>query len=321
MTKTYQKIACLFPGQGAQYVGMASDFCSNFSAARLTFEEADFILKRSLSSVTFNGPEESLTTTRNSQPAIYVASIAIFRVLQELFDINPYLCAGLSLGEYSALTAGGWLPFLQALPLVQLRGDLMNAACETTQGTMAVVMGLEGEKVAEIVDSLNLPNELWVANYNCPGQVVISGTMPAIEAAKAALKEGGAKRVLPLQVHGAFHSGLMASAEELLTPAIQKAPFIQGESALVMNVTGDLVHDLGALRHNLGKQVTQSVRWEQGIRRMEDEGVDLYLEIGPGTTLAGMNKRIGVNAPTVSIGAVKDLEQISKLLKEGESER
>lgn len=321
MTKSYQRIACLFPGQGAQYVGMASDFYSNFSAARLTFEEADALLSRPLSSVILHGPEDSLTTTRNSQPAIYVASMAIYRVIQELFEIKPFLCAGLSLGEYTALTAGGWLPFLKTLPLVQMRGDFMNEACEATKGTMAVVMGLEGEKVEEIVRALNMPDELWIANYNCPGQVVVSGTMKAIEAVTAASKEGGAKRVLPLSVHGAFHSGLMDLAEKKLSPYINKAPFIQGESALVMNVPGDFVSDLTQLRHNLSRQVTQSVRWEQGIRQMENEKVDLYIEIGPGTTLSGMNKRIGVTAPTVSIGSVKDLDLLSKMMKEGDCTR
>jgi [acyl-carrier-protein] S-malonyltransferase len=321
MTKFYKRIACLFPGQGAQYVGMASDFCSNFSAARLTFEEADTLLDRPLSSVILNGPEDSLTETRNSQPAIYVASMAIFRVIQELFEIKPYLCAGLSLGEYTALTAGGWLSFLKTLPLVQMRGDFMNEACEATKGTMAVVMGLEGEKVEEIVHALNMPHELWIANYNCPGQVVISGTAKAIDAATAAAKAGGAKRVLPLQVHGAFHSGLMHLAENKLSPYIKNAFFLQGESALVMNVPGDFVSDLTQLRHNLTKQVTHSVRWEQGIRRMEDDHVDLYVEIGPGTTLSGMNKRIGVKAPTVSIGTVKDLDQLSKMIREGDHAR
>lgn len=318
MKKTFQRIALLFPGQGAQYVGMGQDFVQNFSAARLAFEEADDLLKRSLSKIVLQGPENLLTETRNSQTGIYVTSIAILRVIQELYEIKPFVCAGLSLGEYTALTAAEWLPFRQGLPLVQHRGEFMNEACESTTGTMAVVMGLDAPVVEEIVREVNLPNDLWVANFNCPGQVVLSGTLKGIEAGTAAAKARHAKRILPLQVHGAFHSGLMQQAKEKLTPYIQETPIVKGSSQLIMNVSGDFVSEVGKVRQNLIEQVTHSVRWEQGIRAMEQQHVDLFIEFGPGKTLSGMNKRIGVKAPTISIEKVEDLAQLSELEKKGE---
>lgn len=311
MKKKHQKIALIFPGQGAQYPGMAKDFFKEFSAARLTFEEADDLLERRLSDIIFNGPESELTQTRNSQTGIYVASIAIFRVIKELFEIEPFVCAGLSLGEYVALTAGEYLRFQQCLPLVQTRGDLMNKACEETKGEMAVVLGLKADEVEQALKSVHLPNDLWIANYNCPGQIVLAGTLKGIEAGKAAVLAKGAKRVLPLQVHGAFHSGLMKSAEKRLSEPLIHAPLKKGSSALVMNVPGNFVSDVEQIREHLIQQVTHSVRWEQGIRAMDEAGVDLYLELGPGKTLAGMNKRIGVKAPTISVEKIEDLKAVT----------
>jgi [acyl-carrier-protein] S-malonyltransferase len=316
--KKFQRIAFLFPGQGSQYSGMAQDFIHNFSAARLTFEEADDLLKRPLSTIILHGPEKELTETKNSQTGIYVASIAMLRVVQELYDFKPYVCAGLSLGEYTALTAAEWLPFRQTLPLVQYRGEFMNEACQTTQGAMAVIMGLEGKVVEEILQEGNLPHDLWVANFNCPGQVVISGTLKGIEAGIAAAKAHNAKRILPLQVQGAFHSGLMQGAKEKLAPYLQKAPVIKGSAQLVMNVPGDFVSDIEKVRHYLIEQFTHSVRWEHGIRAMDHHHIDLYIEFGPGKTLAGMNKRIGVRAPMISIEKIEDLDQLSQMEKKGE---
>lgn len=318
MNKKFQRIAFLFPGQGAQYPGMAQDFVSEFSAARLTFEEADHLLQRSLSSIILQGPEEVLTQTKNSQVGIYVTSIAILRVVLELYELQPFVCAGLSLGEYTALTAAEWLPFRQALPLVQHRGQFMNEACEATKGTMAVVMGLEPSIVEEMVHEINLPHDLWIANYNCPGQIVLSGTAKGIEAGSEAAKARGAKRVLPLQVHGAFHSGLMQMAEKKLAPYIQQAPIVKGTAQLAMNVPGGIVREVDLARRYLIEQVTHPVRWEQDIQAMEMQEVDLYIEFGPGKTLTGMNKRIGVKAPTINIEKIEDLKQLADLEKAGE---
>ncbi|WP_042280288.1 ACP S-malonyltransferase [Candidatus Protochlamydia sp. R18] len=313
--KIYKRISFLFPGQGAQYPGMAKDFVNQFSLAQLVFEEADDILKRSLSNVVFNGSEEELTLTKNSQLGIYVSSIAILRVVSELYNLKPFVCSGLSLGEYTALTASEILPYQETLSLVQYRSEYMHEACEETKGSMIVVIGLENSVVEEMVNKLNLANDLWIANFNCPGQVVLSGTSLGIEAGGAAAKKYGAKRVLPLQVAGAFHSGLMQVAENRLNPFISSTPFQKGSSQLVMNVSGDFVDDLELVRTHLIKQVTHSVRWEQGIRAIESQDVDLFIEFGPGKTLNGLNKRIGVKAPTLSIEKVEDLALLDHIIQ------
>lgn len=308
---SYKKIALIYPGQGAQYPGMGKDFADEFAIARETYEEADDILGRNLSKIIFEGPEKELTETKNSQTGIFVTSVALYRVLAKLYpSLKPAFCAGLSLGEYTAVSTSGRLSFPEALPLVQHRGQFMNDACEATVGTMAVILGLDADAVEEMVKDVNLPNDLWAANFNCPGQIVISGTLKGIEAGTAAAKERGAKRVLPLQVHGAFHSGLMRSAEERLAEYVQAAPLKDSPIELVMNVTGKGASSLTEIRENLIRQVTSPVRWEQSIQYMQEQGVDLFLEIGCGKTLAGFNRRIGVNVPTFSIEKVQDLETL-----------
>ncbi|MBA3721901.1 MAG: ACP S-malonyltransferase [Parachlamydiaceae bacterium] len=311
----FKKIAFIFPGQGAQAPGMGKDFAENFSAARYTFEEADEILGRNISNIIFSGPEQILTQTKNSQPGIYITSIAILRVILEMIEVQPKVCAGLSLGEYTALTASESLPFIKCLPLIHHRAQFMSDACESNPGTMAIIIGMENEAVEKLVKEVNLPHDLWVANFNCPGQVVISGTVKGIEAATIAAKEKGAKRILPLQVQGAFHSGLMKKAETRLAEYIHEAPIKKGSSEIVMNVPGDIVSDIHDIRENLIKQVTQPVRWEQGIRAMDRSEVDLYIEIGPGKTLSGMNKRIGVQGKTFNVETVEDLDIISKEIR------
>lgn len=191
----------------------------------------------------------------------------------------------------------------------------MNEACEATQGTMAVVLGLSAEDVEALVGEVDLPDDLWTANFNCPGQVVISGTLKGIEMGSQAAKEKGAKRVLPLQVYGAFHSGLMRRAEELLTPFVERADIIKGNAGLVMNVTGSLVEQIPEIKTNLIKQVTHPVRWEQSVRFMDQHQTELFVEIGCGKTLTGFNKRIGVAAPTVSIEIPSDLENLAKYIE------
>lgn len=309
MSSVVPKMALLFPGQGAQYPGMGRDFAQAYSVARATFEEADDLMGMSLSQLIFDGPAETLTETRYSQVAIYVTSLAVLRVLQQLFPLeNPFVCSGLSLGEYTALTASGRISFHDCLPLVRQRAEAMHAACLEKQGTMAVVIGLDAETVLQTVADLHLPHDLWVANLNCPGQVVISGTARGIERGSKALADRGAKRVLPLQVSGAFHSGLMQSAEDRLQPILSKLDLRKGAARFVMNVPGDFVSDEAQIRQCLVRQVTQPVRWEQGVRAMMREGVTLFLEVGPGKTLAAMNKRIGTTCATISVEKVEDLK-------------
>lgn len=305
------QVVYLFPGQGAQYVGMGSDV---YSLAPTRFHAADQLLGEALSELMFRGPQNALTQTRNSQCAIFVHSMALLGIIQQrLPQLSPVACAGLSLGEYSALCASGRLSFEETLGLVRLRGQLMNDACESTEGTMAVVLGLSADEVEELVEEAGMPNDLWAANFNCPGQVVLSGTPAGIAKGTELAKARGAKRVMPLSVHGAFHSGLMAEAQERLAPAVHAARFQPSDIPLVMNVPGDYVFCEQTLRQNLIQQVTHAVRWEQGIRHIEAKGVDLYVEIGP-SSLAAMNKRIGVSAPTITIDKVADIEKLSDAL-------
>lgn len=311
----YHNIAFIFPGQGAQYPGMGKDFVENFPEAKMTFEEADDILSRKLSDIILNGPADLLTETKNSQPAIYINSIALWRVIQKMFPgVRPKVCAGLSLGEYTALTVSEKLTFKEGVRLVQHRGQFMNDACEESKGAMAVILGLNGETVEALVKEINMPQDLWAANFNCPGQVVISGTLKGIEKGIEAAKARGAKRALPLQVHGAFHSGLMKQAEDRLSPYILESSLKESQIELVMNVTGDFVKEISLVRDNLIKQVTHPVRWEQGVRSIGNAGIDLFIEIGCGKVLSGFNNKIGVLAPTVSIEKVSDLEMLYKQL-------
>ncbi len=303
-----KSVAFIFPGQGAQYPGMGRDFFENFPAAKQVFAKADAILGFSFSELIFNGPAEELTRTKNSQLAIFITSIAILKVLQEQNpELHPAICGGLSLGEYTALVAAGKLSFEEALPLVKARGEFMEEACIAYPGIMHVVLGMELPAVDEVVKGLS---GVWVANLNCPGQIVISGTKEGVEQATELLKEKGARRVLPLDVSGAFHSGLMQSAEKRLSPLIEQANMRKSDVDVVMNVPGNKVEALEEIRKNMTKQVTSPVRWQKCVETMVDSGVELFIEMGPGKTLAGMNKRIGVQIPTVSVEKVEDLEGV-----------
>jgi [acyl-carrier-protein] S-malonyltransferase len=301
------KIAFIFPGQGAQYVGMGKDFFDSFRIAKETFQEADELLGFHLSKIIFEGPEELLTQTKNSQLAIFVTSIAILRTIQQqLPDLKPAICAGLSLGEYTALCASGRLSFAETLRLVQERGRLMNEACLKVPGTMAAVLGLDALGTESALKGLR---GVWLANYNAPGQTVISGTKEGVEQAGLVLKEKGAKRVIPLTVHGAFHSGLMLTAQEGLAPFVESAQILASSIEFVMNVPGGFVKSAEEIKRNLVCQVTQSVRWEQGIEAMKAAGVEFFLEIGCGKTLTGLNKKMGILSMS-SVDKVTDLELV-----------
>jgi len=280
---------------------MGRDFYEQFEAARALFDEADAILGRPFSKLIFDGPAEELTQTKNSQLAIFITSVAILRVL----DLKPAVCSGLSLGEYSALVAAGKLSFKEALLLVEARGRLMQEACEKSPGTMVVVLGLERALIQEVIAPIG---NVWIANLNCPGQVVIAGTKESIENASELLKEKGARRVLPLEVSGAFHSGLMRSAQEGLKPYIDQLNLAQTDVEIVMNVPGDYVSSQDEIRKNMVEQVTSPVHWQKGIEAQVKRGIDLFIEIGPGKTLAGMNKRIGISVETQSVEKVEDLQ-------------
>ncbi len=306
------KRAFIFPGQGAQYVGMGRSFYDNYPIAKELFEQSDDLLKMNLSKIIFEGPEDKLTETCNSQLGIFVTSMAILRTVQSLCpDLKADVAAGLSLGEYTALVAAERLKFEDALLLVRDRGSFMHEACLETVGSMAVVLGLSADAVDAACRTLNMPNDLWVANYNSPGQIVISGTPKGVEVASAALLTDGAKRVQPLKVAGAFHSGLMKSAARRLKESLQAVSFKEGPIEIVMNVPGDFVSEIPSIPALLEQQVYSSVRWEQGVKKMEGAGVEQYIEMGCGRVLAGLNRKICKLATTTSIEKVEDLEKLA----------
>jgi len=301
--------AFLFPGQGAQYPGMGRDFYDTFSVAKHTFEEADDLLGEAFSRFIFEAPAAELTLTHRAQLAIFIVSTAILRTVKEQFPgIEPFVCAGLSLGEYTAVMASEKMAFKDALELVRLRGNAMHAACSQEKGAMQVVLGLSEEVVAQALSSIQ-PQRVWIANLNCPQQVVIAGWEAEMPRAIDALKAAGAKKILPLEVAGAFHTQLMRSAQQELGAKIETTPFVTSQTQLVMNVPGAFVADLPLIRQYLFEQVVSPVHWEKGIRAM-DQSVDIYLEMGPAKSLSGMNKRIGVKGVTVSVEKVVDLEAL-----------
>ena len=303
-----KKVALIFPGQGSQFVGMGKDFSENFSIARDTFHEADERLNFSLSQLIFNGKDEELMLTKNSQVAIYVVSVAIWRVLKEQFPtFVPLATAGLSLGEYTALTASGKLLFEEGVKIVRARGLYMHEAALRHVGTMAVCLGIDSNVVRCVIDSVE---GVWIANLNCPDQVVISGTLEGIKRAALLLKKNGAKRVLPINVSGAFHSELMADAKKKLQRKIATMKLYSTTIPIVMNVVGDFVEKEPEIRQHLIDQVISPVYWERTICKMAEVGVEMFVELGCGKTLRGMNHKIGVRGATLSIEAVEDLKKL-----------
>jgi [acyl-carrier-protein] S-malonyltransferase len=268
---------------------MGKSLYDQFPSYRQAFEEASDLLGDDMAKIVFASSEGEMTETRVSQVAIFLTSAATLRVLRhELPDLAPIFTAGLSLGEYTALYASGKMAFGTTLQLVKKRGAAMQEACLRTPGTMRVVLGLTPEAIRPL-----LPEGTWIANLNCPGQVVIAGRKEAILAAEDLLAEAGAKRVLPLDVSGAFHTPLMQSAADLLRPEILNAAVEETPVQLVMNVPGEVVSAPEEIRKNLILQVVSPTLWEKGIRTMMALGADQWLEIGPGKTLTGMNRKIG----------------------------
>lgn len=310
---SHKRICFIFPGQGSQAVGMMKDFYDTYAVSRQVFEEAEDVLKASLTDVIFNGPKETLTQTVNCQKAIFVASYAVLKAFEsQAPHIKPVATCGLSLGEYTALAASKRASFSDLLPIVHQRASLMQKACEAIKSSMNVVLGQEPEWVDAILKQSQLP--VWVANLNCPGQVVIAGDIESLEKAAEAIKAAGAKRVLPLDVSGAFHTPLMNSAKEGLRPYLEALQLQESNISLIMNAAGHSINESDQMRHLLIEQVTSPVYWAKGIQSIAEE-IDLFIEMGPGATLAGMNKRIGTKAPTLSIQSVSDLEQVLNQLE------
>jgi [acyl-carrier-protein] S-malonyltransferase len=290
------KTAYVFPGQGAQFVGMGKDMYEGVSQAREMFERANDILGFRITDLMFSGTDEDLKQTKVTQPAIFLHSVILFRLLGE--KARPDMVAGHSLGEFSALVASGALSFEDGLSLVSKRALAMQKACEATPSTMAAVLGLEDARVEEICAAVN--GIVVPANYNCPGQLVISGSIPAIEAACEQLKAAGAKRALVLQVGGAFHSPLMEPARVELAKAINETRIAAPVCPVYQNVNALPVTDPALIRENLVAQLTAPVRWTQSVRNMVSDGATRFLEVGPGKVLQGLVKKISAEAEAES---------------------
>lgn len=290
------KKAYIFPGQGAQFTGMGKDLYDQHEIARKLFHRADEILGFSISEEMFNGTDEGLRQTRITQPAIFLHSVIAAKCLGS--DFKPDMVAGHSLGEFSALVANGTLDFEDGLKLVYSRAMAMQEACELKPSTMAAVLGLEDSKVEEICSSIHT-GVVVPANYNCPGQLVISGDIEAINEACELMKAAGAKRALVLQVGGAFHSPLMKPAEDKLAAAIEQTVFHTPSCPVYQNVSAKAETDPQTIKDNLLKQLTAPVKWTQCVQAMVKDGASTFTELGPGKVLQGLVKKI---APTSELG-------------------
>ncbi len=283
------KHAYVFPGQGAQFVGMGKDLYDQFEIAKTLYNTANEILGFSITDEMFSGTDEGLKQTKITQPAIFLHSVIAAKCLGTEF--KPDMVAGHSLGEFSALVATGALTFEDGLKLVYQRAMAMQQACEMQASTMAAILGLDDSKVEEICDSIK-SGVVVAANYNCPGQLVISGSIEAVNEACEKLKEAGAKRALLLPVGGAFHSPLMKPAEEQLALAIENTVFQNPSCPIYQNVTAYAVSDANAIKANLLKQLTAPVKWTQSVQAMVLDGATQFTELGPGKVLQGLIKKI-----------------------------
>jgi [acyl-carrier-protein] S-malonyltransferase len=305
-----KQTAFIFPGQGSQHVGMGKEFFDNFRVAKEVFEEADEALRFSISSLCFQGPQEALNLTENTQPAVLTMSIAALRVLQSEKGITPHLTAGHSLGEYSALVASGALNFADAVQMVRLRGRFMQEAVPVGEGAMAAILGMEREQIEKLCEEVSSGEVLTPANFNCPGQIVIAGHSKAVERAIERVKQDGKKAVL-LPVSAPFHSPLMKPAGERLEKALEGITVEDLKVPVVTNVEAEINTSKQRVKGLLVAQVSSPVRWEESILRLTGDGIDQVFEIGPGKVLSGLMRRINPKVETKNLEDIPTLKKIS----------
>lgn len=300
-----KRTAWVFPGQGSQYVGMGADCFQADDAAKATFAAADAVLGFPLSAICFHGPELELRQTRNTQPAIFLHSMVLVRLMGKADA--PAMVAGHSLGEYSALVVAGALTFEDALRLVRLRGELMQRAGELERGTMAAIIGLTPDATIELCSEASAAGVVQPANFNSPGQIVISGSVEGVRKAMELAKQRGAKMVKELVVSGAFHSPLMKSAKEGLRTALETTAIQDARIPVYTNVTAEPVTRAAEIRELLYQQLSSPVRWEESVRNMVRDGASRFVEIGPGKVLQGLVKRIEATAETAGVDKYADI--------------
>ncbi|OLO40858.1 [acyl-carrier-protein] S-malonyltransferase [Alkalihalophilus pseudofirmus] len=305
------KIAFIFPGQGSQFVGMGQNLIENRPDLQAIYDTADKQLGYALSNIMLNGPEDQLKRTENTQPALLTMSVAVLEALKA-YDLTPDYVAGHSLGEYSALVCAKSLSFQDAVHAVRQRGLFMEEAVPAGEGAMAAILGMDREALLEVTEEVsNNGDAVQLANLNCPGQIVISGTAEGVRKASVLAKEKGAKRALPLQVSGPFHSSLMKPAADKLTNVLDGITISEAKIPVIANVTADVVTDSKQIKEKLIEQVYSPVLWEDTVRRLLDLGVDTFIEIGAGNVLSGLVRKV---ERRVNVFAVNDMESIDAML-------
>ena len=304
------KIAFIFPGQGAQACGMGQDFYEQTETGKRIFDKATELMGFSMPQLCFE-ENDRLDITEYTQAAMVTASIAMMRVLEEN-GIKPDVAAGLSLGEYCALAAAGVMGDEDAIRTVRQRGILMQEAVPVGEGAMAAILALDAAVIEEVTGAME---GVWIANYNCPGQIVISGEKAAVEEACEKLKAAGAKRAVMLNVSGPFHSGMLTAAGEKLGQVLSRVELHEPRIPYVANVTAQYVKSAGEVKELLTRQVSSSVRWQQSVEAMIGDGVDTFIEIGPGKTLAGFMRKISRDVKTLNVEKLEDIGKVAEALK------